>query len=121
MSVGVIRREKGGRHCLSMHPFEPVTTSDDLKENVRLSLQKVAGLIEELIRQKPEQHMWMYKIWKYDQSRHALILNDGRIGHLRQSEAVVKTIKEKVEARVEEETKNLMGGLDLPPGMKLPF
>lgn len=29
--------------------------------------------------------------------------------------------KEKVEARVEEETKNLMGGLDLPPGMKLPF
>jgi hypothetical protein len=29
--------------------------------------------------------------------------------------------KSKVEARVQEETQKLMGGLPLPPGMKLPF
>jgi DNA-binding YbaB/EbfC family protein len=29
--------------------------------------------------------------------------------------------KAKAEVRVEEETKKLMGGLELPPGMKLPF
>jgi len=29
--------------------------------------------------------------------------------------------KSKIEARVQEETQKLMGGLPLPPGMKLPF
>ena len=29
--------------------------------------------------------------------------------------------KGKIEARVQEETQKLMGGLPLPPGMKLPF
>lgn len=35
--------------------------------------------------------------------------------------AAVADAKGKVEARVQEETQKLMGGLNLPPGMKLPF
>lgn len=35
--------------------------------------------------------------------------------------AAVNDAKAKVEAQVQEETERLMGGLKLPPGMKLPF
>jgi hypothetical protein len=35
--------------------------------------------------------------------------------------AAVNDARGKVEARVQEETSALMGGLKLPPGMKLPF
>ena len=35
--------------------------------------------------------------------------------------AAVNDGKTKVEARVQEETQRLMGGLKLPPGVKLPF
>lgn len=35
--------------------------------------------------------------------------------------AAVNDAKGKVEAQVQEETERLMGGLKLPPGMKLPF
>lgn len=35
--------------------------------------------------------------------------------------AAVNDAKGKVEAQVQEETQRLMGGLKLPPGMKLPF
>lgn len=35
--------------------------------------------------------------------------------------AAVGDAKTRVEARVQEETSKLMGGLQLPPGMKLPF
>ena len=35
--------------------------------------------------------------------------------------AAVNDAKAKVEARVAEEMKQVTGGLDLPPGMKLPF
>ena len=35
--------------------------------------------------------------------------------------AAFNDAKAKVEARIQEETSKLMGGLKLPPGMKLPF
>lgn len=35
--------------------------------------------------------------------------------------AAVNDAKGKVEARMQEETQKLMGGLQLPPGMKFPF
>ena len=35
--------------------------------------------------------------------------------------AAVNDAKGKVEAQVQEETQRLMGGMKLPPGMKLPF
>ncbi len=35
--------------------------------------------------------------------------------------AAVNDARVKVEARVQEETQRLMGGLNLPPGLKLPF
>ena len=35
--------------------------------------------------------------------------------------AAVNDAKSKVEARVQEETQKLMGGLQLPPGLKLPM
>lgn len=94
--VGAIYREKGVKHNLELYPFEMINVGNDDKENIAANMQRLASVMEKMIRKKPEQYMWMYKIWKYDSGCHVLILDDGRIGHLRQSEAVAKIIEEQV-------------------------
>lgn len=40
----------------------------------------------------PQEYLWTHKIWKYGKERNILILNDGKVGHLRQAQAVAKTV-----------------------------
>lgn len=73
-------------------PFE-LKRSNDPERDVRDNLQRLVGIFEDFIRQRPGDYLWRYKIWKYSGERNVLILNDGRIGHLRQSQALAKDLQ----------------------------
>ena len=64
--------------------FQKAQSADDIKMNI----QKFAKLLEGYIRQYPDQWLWLHKRWKSTPVRTALVLNDGKAGHLNQSLAV---------------------------------
>jgi mitochondrial fission protein ELM1 len=67
-------------------PFELKKTADselDIQEN----LQRLIPIFEGYIREYPQEYLWTYKIWKYGRQKNILILDDGKTGHLRQSQA----------------------------------
>ncbi len=61
---------------------------NDIKENV----QRLTLIFQNHIAKYPKEYLWTYKIWKYSQEKNILILNDGKHGHLRQSQALAKII-----------------------------
>jgi KDO2-lipid IV(A) lauroyltransferase len=69
--------------------FEIKRTGNEEKD-LRDNLQAIASLFEEHIIRHPKEYLWSYKIWKYAREKNILILDDGKAGHLRQSEAVAK-------------------------------
>ncbi len=72
-------------------PFEIRKTHDE-QEDIRDNLQRLVYIFEEYIIKYPAEYLWTYKIWKYGKERNILILSDGKIGHLRQSQAVANIV-----------------------------
>lgn len=70
-------------------PFEMKRT-DNTEADIHDNLQAIVNIAERHIYKYPAQYLWSYKIWKYSDEKNILILNDGKTGHLRQSEAVAK-------------------------------
>jgi KDO2-lipid IV(A) lauroyltransferase len=56
-------------------------------------LQIFTGLLEDYIKRYPSQWLWLHKRWKSCPDRTAVILDDGKIGHLNQSLAILKQLK----------------------------
>ncbi|OGX16440.1 MAG: hypothetical protein A2166_00945 [Omnitrophica WOR_2 bacterium RBG_13_41_10] len=87
-------------------PFEiKKTTQKDL--DIHHNLQRLVRIFESFILRYPKEYFWAYKIWKYAKKKKILILNDGKTGHLRQSQGLVKIIKEELrnnDATIEVET-----------------
>jgi len=74
-------------------PFE-LEISGDKKADIRNNVARLARNFEKNVRKYPQEYLWTYKIWKYGREKHILILSDGKTGHLRQSQAVAKIIRE---------------------------
>ncbi|MFH1655380.1 MAG: ELM1/GtrOC1 family putative glycosyltransferase [Candidatus Omnitrophota bacterium] len=89
--VSFIIRLRGPFHKIILKKLDLKKTGD-IERDIDTNLKKVTRLGEEMIRQYPDQYMWLYKIWKYTDERKIVILNDGKIGHLRQSQAVTKIL-----------------------------
>jgi KDO2-lipid IV(A) lauroyltransferase len=70
-------------------------TDEDLKNN----LQELVRVFEKLILRFPKDYLWTYKIWKYGRQKNILILNDGKTGHLRQSQAVAEILSKYLKDR----------------------
>jgi mitochondrial fission protein ELM1 len=47
-----------------------------------------ANHFERLLKEHPSEYMWFYKVFKYSTQSRIVIVDDGRTGHLRQSQAV---------------------------------
>jgi Kdo2-lipid IVA lauroyltransferase/acyltransferase len=82
-----IYRLPGGRHKLLAKSFELVKTAD-FEMDVKVNIQHLANQFETWIKEHPHEYVWPYSTWKHSRRRRVLILDDGRTGHLRQSEAV---------------------------------
>jgi len=88
----VIVREKGARHRLIIHPPVELVKTGDTDKDVITNLGQIIRMMEIFIEQYPAEYMWFYKIWKYSRESVTAILNDGKLGHLRQSQTVAKMV-----------------------------
>lgn len=96
LCFAVIQRQAGPgpHHRLIVHPPVNVTGTGKEDEDVRAHLAPIVQLMEKHIREKPGEYMWFYKVWKYSREAVIGILDDGRTGHLRQSQAVASHLTE---------------------------
>ncbi len=88
-----VRRLRGPHHELVFSEYEPVRTGDeaaDLHENLR----RINGVFEGFIRRYPQEYLWTYRRWKHGPQKDVLILNDGKAGHLKQSQALCAMLRE---------------------------
>ena len=90
-----IFRNPDGTHCIKVDP--PLQFNEDSnQESIVSRLQIIINRFQEIISQHPWEYMWFYKIWKYSSSASVLILDDGRTGHLRQSQALSEVLMEEL-------------------------
>lgn len=99
LCFSIVIREKGGRHRLIINkPMELIQT-DNSEEDIKNNLESISRLMEHYIRLYPSEYMWFYKIWKYSKETHIAILDDGRMGHLRQSQKMAELLTKALEER----------------------
>ncbi len=89
-----IRRIKGPRHELIIMPPLEIRTTGSLDEDINVNLQTINQITQSYITKYPDEYLWFYKRFKYSSQRNILFLHDGRTGHIRQGEALIKLIKE---------------------------
>jgi len=95
----IIIRQKGPYHRFVIHkPFELEKTGE-IEQDVKRNLSHVIEVMEKYIQESPSEYIWFYKIWKYAKESTTLILNDGKTGHLRQSEATAKMLARALKER----------------------
>jgi len=85
-------REHGPKIKVLVGKELQLSKTGDAERDLRDNLKKATYVFEEFIRQYPQDYLWTYKIWKYSNERSALVLSDGKAGHLRQSEAASRII-----------------------------
>ncbi len=95
----IIIRGKQGKHKMIIHEPLNLEKEESTEENIRANLVTIVKKMEEYIMQYPSEYMWFYKIWKYSKEAHITILFDGKIGHLRQSESIAKSIQQALSER----------------------
>ncbi len=81
-----ITRRSDGQHDLTMYPLIYTKHSGDMANDLPLNTITAVGTVERLIREYPDEYLWFYKVYKYSTQSKIVILDDGRTGHLRQSQ-----------------------------------
>lgn len=84
-----IHRVKGPYHEAVIEEPMEIKEGDDLLPYI----QRYNDVLEKQIRNHPEQWLWMHKRWKVTPVKNVLVLDDGKMGHLKQSLAAVKQIR----------------------------
>lgn len=85
-----IHRKKGPFHKIQVH--EPMRIAPD--EDITPYMERYNRLLEFHISEHPEQWLWMHKKWKASPLKKLLILDDGKKGHLKQSQSVARLLKD---------------------------
>ena len=88
-----IRRRHGPYHRLTIEAPIHLARTRPKAEAVRSGIQQFAALLSRHIQEDPAQWLWMHKRWKHTPARRALILSDGKRGHVKQSLAVVEALR----------------------------
>jgi KDO2-lipid IV(A) lauroyltransferase len=114
MSVGAIRmglkfgvpicfsaiiRQKGSRHKMIIHEPFVLENTGNTEADVVANLKKISKLMEHYIHVYPSEYMWFYKIWKYSNEANITVLDDGKTGHLRQSQSTAKMVEKALAER----------------------
>jgi KDO2-lipid IV(A) lauroyltransferase len=105
-----IERGRNGKHTLSIFPALSLTDTGDLEKDIHTNIVKAADHFEGLIRRHPAEYLWFYKVFKYSSQARTIIIDDGRTGHLRQSQSLAHQLREVLKKKgktVEENTVSL--------------
>jgi KDO2-lipid IV(A) lauroyltransferase len=73
-------------------PPVEIKKSQNPERDIHDNLQEIIHVFEKNIEKYPRDYLWSYKIWKYSKERNILIITDGRVGHLRQAQALAKIV-----------------------------
>jgi KDO2-lipid IV(A) lauroyltransferase len=93
-----IIREKGPYHRLVIE--DPLNEGHKNEQIDTISvLKSFNSLLESYIRRYPSQWLWMHKRWKSTPVRSVLVLSDTKTGHIRQLEAMTKTMQKVAKAK----------------------
>ncbi len=87
-----IIRQPNGRHILEMYPALDMVDTGDERRDVTKGINQAVAIFEGALRRHPTQYLWFYKVYKYSTQANVLIIDDGRVGHLRQSQAVASAL-----------------------------
>lgn len=93
-----IERQAGGKHVLSVFASLDLQTSGDVEKDVELNTRQTVRFFEEFLRKNPSEYMWFYKVYKYSNQADVLIFDDGKTGHLRQSQALANILQSALQA-----------------------
>jgi len=114
MSVGAIRmglkfgvpicfsaitRQQGSHHKMIIHEPLQLENTGDIEKDIVTNWKNASKLMEHYIHTYPSEYMWFYKIWKYSNEARITILNDGKTGHLRQSQSTAKMVEKALAGR----------------------
>lgn len=94
-----LRRTAGPEHELVILPPLEIKRTSNFNQDIRVNLEAINRIIEGYITEYPEQYLWFYKRFKYSRQRNILTLHDGRAGHVRQIQAVLRIISEEAKKR----------------------
>lgn len=86
-------RTKGPGHTLLVGEPIQVSPGRPIQEQIREGLTQYLQALEQMIRQHPEQWLWLHRRWKSSPQRRLLIFSDGKAGHLNQALALSKRIE----------------------------
>ncbi|MFA5362680.1 MAG: ELM1/GtrOC1 family putative glycosyltransferase [Candidatus Omnitrophota bacterium] len=89
-----LTRKEGPYKKIIVNPPLGLEKTGDPEKDIRVNLQRLISVFEKYIAVCPSEYLWSYKVWKYSNTRNILVLNDGKAGHLRQSEALAATVQE---------------------------
>ncbi|MFH1441202.1 MAG: ELM1/GtrOC1 family putative glycosyltransferase [Candidatus Omnitrophota bacterium] len=92
-------RVNGLRHKVIISPPFRLEMTGSLEKDIKSNLQSLIKIYEKYIAAYPGEYLWLYKIWKYGHSREIIILDDGKTGHLRQSQTLAKITKDYLEEK----------------------
>ncbi len=90
---GWIHRRKDGKQIIKFFPPVVLTPSGNEQKDVFDNTQRFAKFYEDLLRDHPTEYMWFYKVYKYSTELDILIIDDGKTGHLRQSQAIAEDLR----------------------------
>jgi len=89
-----IERYGNGKHVLKVSPEMTLTRTGDMEKDIIANIAKAAKHFESLLREHPAEYVWFYKVFKYSNQSKIIILDDGRTGHLRQSQALAYHLRD---------------------------
>ena len=87
-------RVKGPYIKVFLEPPLEIKRTGNLEKDITDNLQAMVRIFEKYISKYPREYLWSYKIWKYTKEQNILIVSDGKVGHLRQSEAIAGILKD---------------------------
>lgn len=87
-----LRHGKGFNHELVVEERIQIRDGEDIEEFVKRGASAYRDLLEKHIKRKPYLWLWGNRRWKHTSARKVLILNDGKTGHLRQAQAVARSV-----------------------------
>lgn len=93
------RRVEGLNHKITIEPPFKIKQTGDFQKDIVDNLQELVQIFQRHIQANLSEYLWTYKIWKYSNHRDILVLSDGKAGHLRQTQALVKTLTGYLTAR----------------------
>ncbi len=103
-----MERRSNGKHVLKVFGAISLDVTGDMEKDIRTNVIKAVNHFEPLLRGHPSEYVWFYKVFKYSNQSRLVILDDGRTGHLRQSQALAGNLREVLKKKGKDVEENII-------------